>query len=394
MSIHAQQTPEALARLKRQQRTASLTSIVIALLVIVLIGLVLALLVLAPLIRVNPVIVTYAGPATQPEEKMEMKTKITQLKPQAPPSSSHAARVITAAVTSPTAIPTVDVEIQEPTVEFGSGDDFGDGLFDSGGSGGGMGGGSTGFGSTLKISGALTGALYDFKQDRRGNDFPAEESDPSRFSEIVDAIQRRNFSRGVLARYYKAPLELSLTNLAIPQQPASEGPRYFGAEQYMEPRMWMAHYSGDVVALEPGTYRFVGMADDIESVFIDGDPTLVGHRPDMGDEVLSQWKVTEESGKWPAPYGGIPLVVGDWVTFKEGQKRHMDLAIGERPGGYLHFVLMVQKKGEKYRTGAGGRPILPLFTTSFFNEEDAKAIRKRFGSYEFEWEKVPVFPAQ
>ncbi|MBB5353220.1 hypothetical protein HNR46_003475 [Haloferula luteola] len=391
MSIHAQQTPEVLHKLKAQKRMATFSSIGIAILVLVLVGLILAFFMIAPFLRETPVIVTYASPATAEQDTPKPVTKMTRSKPQAP--SSAATKVITAATSAPLAIPTVDVEVDMPSMDFGSGDDFGEGLFDSGGDGGmGGGGGSMGFGSTTRISGALRGHLYDFKQNRRGRE--SDEQDPMLFSGIVDRIQRRDFSEGVLGRYFQAPNELSLTNLAIPSQNASEGPRFFGAEKVMEPKMWMAHYSGNVVALQPGTYRFVAMGDDYVSVFLNGDPKMIAHRPDMGNEVLGNWKPAAESGKWAAPSGGIPLVVGDWVEFKAGEPQKLDLAIGERPGGYLFFILMVEKKGETYRKAPDGRPILPLFTTSMFSDEDKKSISGRFGGYELEWDKVPVFPAQ
>ena len=390
MSLHAQPHAEALSKLKRQRRTATISSLIISLLVLLLIGLVLGLLVLSPLMRRESPLVAYVTPPSPETALQDPKMQMSRAKPQAP-SSARAAKVITSAVASPMSIPTVEVEVEMPSVEFGSGDDFGEGWFDSGGAGG-SGGAGSGFGSQVRISGALTGSLYDFKQNRRGR--PNDEADPHLFGEIVGKIQRRGFSESAFSRYFKAPNELSLTHLAIEQQDAAEGPRHFGAEKHMEPRMWLAHYAGDVLALDPGEYRFVGMADDYVSVFVDGQPALIGRRPDVGDEVMGRWKPAEDSGKWAPPSSDVPLAVGEWVEFKPGETRHLDLAIGERPGGYLHFILMVQKKGETYRSSADGRPILPLFTTGPFSKEDENSIRDRFQGYELEWEKVPVFPAQ
>ena len=61
MSLHAQLSPEAEARLESQRRNSVITSVIIALLVCALIVLVL-LFILLPSLRVNsPTIVTYAG---------------------------------------------------------------------------------------------------------------------------------------------------------------------------------------------------------------------------------------------------------------------------------------------------------------------------------------------
>jgi hypothetical protein len=397
MSLHAQQSQEAVDRYRKQKRNATVLSVVISVATVALVALLMALIVFMPISTKTPVIVAFSPPGTDQQQDLEKKVQVTQRRPQAPPSAA-AARVITSAAAAPVAIPTVDVELDTPSLEFGAGVDFGDGLFDSAGDGGAAGGGTMGFGTVGRLSGALVGSLYDFKQNRRGR--PTDETNPELYGEIVERIQRRDFSEAALSRYFKAPNELSLTHVAIPNTAASEGPKYFGAEKVMEPKMWLAHYSGDIVALEPGSYRFVGMADDYVSVFIDGEPQLIGRRPDMGDGVLGRWKPAEDSGKWGAPLINlpnvveVPLAVGDWVEFKAGEKRHIDVSIGERPGGALYFILMVQKKGETYRTASDGRPILPLFTTAPFSDENREEIRKNFSGYELEWDKVPLFPAQ
>jgi hypothetical protein len=76
---------------------------------------------------------------------------------------------------------------------------------------------------------------------------------------------------------------------------------------------------------------------------------------------------------------------------KVGQQIEISLAIGERPGGMVGFLLEVEKEGETYRTSADGRKILPLFTTHPFTDAERTEIQGRFGGYELEWEKVPVF---
>lgn len=391
MSIHVRQTPEALAQLRRQRRATLVGSIACALGLALLIGLILALVTFAPIFRETPVIISYSTPSVDEQQLEQTKLTTARPKPQAP--ASHATNVIASSAPAPTAIPTIDLAIDEPSLEFGAGDDFGDGFLDAGDGFGAAGGASGGFGSTQRISGALTGSLYDFKQNRRRR--PNEdESDPDQFAGIVERLQRRDFSDSAFSRYFKAPNELSLTHLAIPRTDAREGPKHFGAEEYMEPRMWLAHYAGDVVALEPGTYRFVGIADDYVSVFLDGDPVLIAHRPDTSEEIRMNWKPAEESGRWAPPFAEIPLFVGDWVEFEPGQPRHLDLSIGERPGGALAFILMIQKQGEEYHTAKDGRPILPLFTTAPFSEEQRASIDKMFKNYGFEWDKVPVFPAQ
>jgi hypothetical protein len=138
MSLHAQLSPEALARLRAQRRTSTVTSIIISLLTIVLIGLVLAFILLDPFGRETPTIVSYVGPSTN-DDQLETKklTNNVERKPSAP--SSSMAKVIAANTSSPTAVPVPEIDVPDPSTDFGNGDDFGDG-WGSGGDGGGGGG--------------------------------------------------------------------------------------------------------------------------------------------------------------------------------------------------------------------------------------------------------------
>ncbi|MBB5349914.1 hypothetical protein HNR46_000135 [Haloferula luteola] len=137
MSLHAQLSPEAQARLQAQRRNSTISSIIISVLVLVLVGLVLAFILLPPLLKESQVIVSYQSNANT-EEKVESKklTNSVERKPSAP--SSAMSRVIAANTTSPTAVPVPEIDIPEPSLDFGNGDDFGDG-WGSGGDGGGGG---------------------------------------------------------------------------------------------------------------------------------------------------------------------------------------------------------------------------------------------------------------
>lgn len=138
MSLHAQLSPEAQARLQAQRRNSTISSIVISLLVIVLIALILAFIFLEPLLRTTPVIVSYSSSVVD-DNKLEAKkmTNSVERKPSAP--SSSMAKVIAANTSSPTAVPVPEVDVPDPSTDFGNGDDFGDG-WGSGGDGGGGGG--------------------------------------------------------------------------------------------------------------------------------------------------------------------------------------------------------------------------------------------------------------
>tara|TARA_B110000003_G_scaffold204478_1_gene203212 strand:+ start:7199 stop:8218 length:1020 start_codon:yes stop_codon:yes gene_type:complete len=130
---------------KRQQRTATLVSLITALLLMVLIGLILAVI----LMTVNPVeqpsLVAYSG-VSKPEPKIKqpkIQTNV-QRKPAAP--SMAAAKMLVANTESPTTIPIPEIEVEDVSIDIGVGDDFGAGWGD--GEGFGNGGGSTFFGQT------------------------------------------------------------------------------------------------------------------------------------------------------------------------------------------------------------------------------------------------------
>jgi hypothetical protein len=147
MSLHAQLSPEAQARLHAQQRNSTITSIIISLLMVVLIGLVLLYLLLPPIDNFTPEIVSYQAGAEDKEKvtKREM-TRAVERKPSAP--SSSMAKVIAANTTSPTAIPVPEIDVPDPSTDFGNGDDFGDGWGNGDGDGGG--GGFGGIPATMR----------------------------------------------------------------------------------------------------------------------------------------------------------------------------------------------------------------------------------------------------
>ncbi len=138
MSLHAELSPEAQKILQAQKRNSTISSIVIALLAVVLVGLILGVFLLPNIIKETPVIVTYESNVVEETNLEQRKVQTnTQRKPSSP--SSSMAKVITANTTSTTAIPTPDVDISTPSMDFGDGQDFGAGWGDGDGTGGGFG---------------------------------------------------------------------------------------------------------------------------------------------------------------------------------------------------------------------------------------------------------------
>ncbi len=397
MSLHVESDKKAKGKLDKQRRHATMSSLMVALLSFALLMLLLALWSLLPVSVETPTIVGYTSPDTEkPETKKPEMNPSQQSKPSAPSMASS--RVIVSNAASPVTVVTPDFESKSIELGSGTGDDFGEGFGDTGW--GGTGGSSSGFGSSETLSSALHGKFYDFKQTPAGKpnrDYPTDQAAISRgdrYVEYVEKIQRAHFSDASFSEFYKAPKELSLTNLAIPNAPASEGPEYFDVQNKVEPSGWVAHYLGVILIPEDGEYRFVGFADDYMAVMLSSKTRLVASWPDIQDRVRGSWKSTEPRGKWNSPIAGQSLICGDWLKLEGGDQMEMDLAVGERPGGKVGFVLMVQKNGMDYKKTAAGRPILPLFTTAPFSKANIREIEKKYPNYPFEWENVPVFRAR
>lgn len=390
MSLHASPNPEVLARLQSQRRKATVSSVIIAALTVTLAALLLGLFLIPSLYQDSPPFVIYdPGTTTKTDPTPPQVPLRTELKPAAP--SHSMVKVITANTASAIAVPSLDVEIDMPSVEFGDGDSFGDGWTDGNGTGTGGGGG---FGSTERSSGGLEGSLYDFKQKPGGGDIRYNTADPSEFVDRALRLQRSRFSESSLRRHFRAPQSLFLTHLAIPNSNASDGPSFFGAKDSIKPSGWVAHYRGSVTVPRSGTYRFSGLGDDYLVVYVNGRMRLAACWSDIQPAIAGRWDATEPTGKFQSHIDGMRLVYGDWIPLKAGQTIDLDIAIGERPGGKVGFILHIEEKGVEYRTDSNGRPILPLFATAPFSEEEKSRLTSAFGSYQIEWDNIPVFPVR
>lgn len=388
MSLHARPSPEALERLHIQRRNSTISSILAAFLFTILLSLVLGFFLLKPMVQEPPVFVIYEPPYIDRPEIPERKPMPSLERN--PSSPSHAmARVVTTMSASPVSVPVPDMPDAEPSPYFGDGHDFGHGWQQNHGQGAAGGGG--GFGSSNRSSGGLEGWLYDLKQTRDGKPRAYAPGNMADFAEPAVRLQREKFSPTAWADHFRAPKPLYLTHLAIPQMSAGKAPELFGAEGSIQPSGWIAHYRGTVIVPRTGTYRFSGVGDDYLVVMLDGKPRLYGSLPDLNAAVRGRWDGSRAPGDFRVPYKNRPIVYGDWVSLRAGQEVEMDIAIGERPGGELWFLLHIEERGVKYRKAADGRPVLPLFTTAPFSEEESNGLRKDFGSYEIDFDNVPVF---
>jgi hypothetical protein len=212
-----------------------------------------------------------------------------------------------------------------------------------------------------KGGGSLVGKFYDLKhlKNRTGPSKLDEQNGyPSELSKFVNS----GWNTANLEKFFAAPNTLHTTQFFIPKINAQAGPSAFGLG--VQPKMWVVHYQGKVIPTESGTFRFVGMGDDVLVVRFNGRVVLdcgstnpSGHPPQKFYESAGLQVDTKKEGMgW---YKG--LGVGDPVQVNGGESYPMEVLLGEWSGIDFKAWLLIEKDGEKYEKDPKGNPILPIF---------------------------------
>jgi hypothetical protein len=206
------------------------------------------------------------------------------------------------------------------------------------------------FGLREAKAGGLPGAFYDLKQDRSRQPISMG---GGKYLEVLQDFVKTGWPESKLGTYYQAPEKLFATQIFIPRQMATEGPKAFQVEKEVEPKLWVVLYKGRVIAPENGTFSFVGKADDHLYVRFDEKTVLDGS--DAGKSALAKAEARYDWG-----HGGPPFVKGEAFEVEKGRSYPIEILIGERPGGAMHFFLLIEKQGTSYEK-KGPDPILPIF---------------------------------
>jgi hypothetical protein len=211
------------------------------------------------------------------------------------------------------------------------------------------------FGRSERGTAALVGIFYDLKQTQQREPIASNGRD---YAKIIDEFLIASLDEALFNGFFRAGLPLYTTQVATGRLSAEAAPKAFGVDGVVKPRNWVVHYKGQVAPPEDGTYRFVGIADDMMAVALNRRVVLVGNHPSTKFPVLA-WKPSAEPGPQCAAHSGA--IYGDWVELKADQPVDIDILIGERPGGVFNALLLYQKKGETYPKTGKGEIILPLF---------------------------------
>ncbi len=393
MSLHIHSTELAARKLAREKFRQILSSFLLALTLIALILVSLAYFVLPSLEKQSQEIrVVHFQPDTTIICPPQNPTVRLPSRPTPPKSSSPSQKLIVSHALASVSIPTMATPTD--SFNFGSGqEDFGNGW--TGTDQGDGPGSATAFGSRNRITSALKGNLYDFKQSSTGRERDFNTSAIPPYAEAAKDIQRSRFRDSAFRKYYMAPQDLYLTHLAIPYSDAAIGPRFFDAEKEVRPTGWIVNYRGTVTVPADGTYRFVGMGDDYLSVSLDGRPRLFACWPSLQESVRGSWKPSEIQPTHIGPFAELPLIYGDWVKLKKGETIEMNIAVGERPGGKVGFILLIQEKSTTYQIDpTTNRPILPLFTTAPIPKDRQTEITQDFKNFPLDWKNTPIFSSE
>lgn len=210
-----------------------------------------------------------------------------------------------------------------------------------------------------KGGGSLTGHLYDLKQLKNGT--PSKLDQDHAYPAEIARFVNSGFNESNFEKYFVGPNPLYTTQIFIPKIKSEQGPLAFGLGGRVQPKMWVVVYRGNVIPPEGGTYRFVGVCDDIlvvrfngRVVLDSGSMTPSGHAPQKfyaGDGI----QLKSDMGWYKGSGRGEPFQV------EGGQSYPIEIMIGEWPGGDFKAWLQIEKEGLQYEKDSKGAPILPIF---------------------------------
>lgn len=382
---------ESIGSYKKQKRRAAYSALLLALVFVGVASLLLLLWKLSVSLQKDPMI--QPVPLVQERIQSEEPPTIQRIQPKpATPPAAAAPPIVMSMAPSVVTVP----QIQVMPNQLALGPSVGKGLMGigqgNGGFGGGRGdGGSNPFGDESGAPGLLKGQLYDLKRDQEGNPTRYRAEEANTFVEpVVDVLSLLRRGRNVeeSSDLFVVGEDRFMNTLAVPVQNADNGPSAFEAEGELEPTGWMIHYGGTIESPRSGKFRFVGMGDDLLTVQVNGKMRLNASWPDIANKIDDRWRSSGPTNH-PSPQDP-PLVYGDWINAREGEEMSVEILFGERPGGMVGCILLVEWQEEEYRKGENQRPILPPFTLLPLTSEELERL-ENFRNFELELENVPLF---
>ncbi len=156
----------------------------------------------------------------------------------------------------------------------------------------------------------------------------------------------KNWDQTILDQYYKSPQELQASQIFIPVRPSIEATKAFNVADKVRPKRWVIHYHTTIVAPKSGKFRFLGYGDDFLVVRIGENNVLDGSSHD--EELDPSANTPDERIPGPA---GQHLRCGQWFDLVQGEGVQMNVLIGEGPGGFSGFYLLIEEEGDTSAPG-------------------------------------------
>ncbi|MDB6076571.1 MAG: hypothetical protein JWO82_318, partial [Akkermansiaceae bacterium] len=207
------------------------------------------------------------------------------------------------------------------------------------------------FGSPVKTTGSMIGIFYDLKQNQRRQ--PVRVDYLTVMGQFLDSGWDENTLRG----FFRGTRPIYATEVFIHTMQASAAPDAFQLAEVVKPSYWFVIYKAQVSPPSDGTYRFVGIADDVLAVGVNGKTVLVSNYESTPNR--SEWRQPSQTDDFRVWAG--PLRHGDWFEARRGQPIDLDILLGEYPGNIFGAWLLIERKGENYRHDQAGHSILPVF---------------------------------
>lgn len=262
--------------------------------------------------------------------------------------------------------------------------------------------GGTLFGFSETQEDDLIGTMIDLKLDSTGKKSTGiGTTDTDFYRAARELLAGNRVNEAALRKFFVVPKKMGATQLFIPTCDASEAPKVFGVADKVKPNYWLIRYQGRFAAPVSGQYRFVGKADDLLWVAVDGRTVLEAHW-DVNN-FLTSWRpkdhVNEHSlydfmgGNTEGDRERAFLTYGDWMNLEAGKPKDLEILLGEYGGGRFFGVLMIQMKGKEDIKGKSKeRPVMPLFMVAEPSAQQQQGMRN--SKIEFPKERLIFAPRQ
>ncbi|HEY0257963.1 MAG TPA: hypothetical protein VGC39_11010 [Candidatus Methylacidiphilales bacterium] len=204
----------------------------------------------------------------------------------------------------------------------------------------------------------LEGFLYDLKQtaDRQPTNL-----DPGGYHDKIRQFVADNWNPNVLRPYYKSSAPLHTSSIFIPVIDADDGPKAFGVQAEVQPRLYCVWYKVTASPPQDGTYHFVGVGDDILVVRVNHRTVLDGCDFPVTDELRQKETKLAMTNFDPTFELNGNFWVGTPFHVSAHEPVDIEVLIGEEPGGKSDYFLYIEREESTYQKQANGTPLLPPF---------------------------------